>query len=369
MTSSRGSVIGIGLVGPLPPPSGGMANQTRQLARLLQEVGCGVEVVQVNAPYSPPWIEHVHVIRAIFRFVPYVMKLWRIAGRVDLFHVMANSGWAWHLFAAPAVWIAAWRNTPVIINYRGGEAPVFFERHFHWVRPTLKRSALILVPSAFLEQVFRQWGVETVVVPNIVDLGKFHPVELPSAPPHIIVTRNLEDLYDISTAIRAFAHIRVAFPDARMTIAGSGPRRSQLEDLCHALDLSQAVSFTGRVDNEQIAALYQRAQLMLNPSLVDNFPISILEAMASGVAIVTTNIGGIPYLVRDGVTGLLVPPGDHEAMAAAALRLLKDGELADRFRRSALAEVEQYTWKQVRSRLFEAYGRALGLDLRAYCAD
>lgn len=366
---ARATPLRIGLVGPLPPPSGGMANQTRQLARLLQEAGFGVELVQVNAPYAPPWIGRVRGVRAMFRFIPYLVKLWRAAGRVDLFHVMANSGWAWHLFAAPAVWIAAWRHTPVIVNYRGGEAPAFFARQFRWVRPTLERTALVLVPSGFLEQVFRRWGVDARVVPNIVDLGRFCPAGRPAPPPHVIVTRNLEDLYDIPTAIRAFAQIRAAFPEARMTVAGSGPRRERLEALCRELGLAHAVSFTGRLDNEQIAALYRQAHLMLNPSLADNLPISILEAMASGVPIVTTNVGGIPYLVRDGVTALMVAPGDHQAMAAAALRLLGDGELADRFCSSALAEVEQYAWSRVRPRLIEAYGHAAGLDLRAYCAE
>ena len=98
--------ISIGLVGPLPPPSGGMANQTRQLARLLTDAAMAVEIVQVNAHYRPHWIGNLRGVRAVFRLVPYLLRLWRCAGRADLFHVMANSGWAWHLCAAPAVWIA-----------------------------------------------------------------------------------------------------------------------------------------------------------------------------------------------------------------------------------------------------------------------
>jgi hypothetical protein len=89
--NTSGVPLKIGLIGPLPPPSGGMANQTRQLARLLAEAGMAVEVVQVNAPYRPGWIERVRGLRAMFRLLPYLVHLWRCAGRVDLFHVMANS--------------------------------------------------------------------------------------------------------------------------------------------------------------------------------------------------------------------------------------------------------------------------------------
>src|SRR6266567_4483278 len=95
----------IAIVGPLPPPSGGMANQTRQLTELLRAENMHAEVVQVNAPYRPAWIGHIRVLRALFRLLPYLVRLWRSAGDAQLFHVMANSGWAWHLSAAPAVWI------------------------------------------------------------------------------------------------------------------------------------------------------------------------------------------------------------------------------------------------------------------------
>lgn len=82
----------VGLVGPLPPPSGGMANQTRQLARLLRSEGVEVELIQTNLPYRPTWIGKIKGGRAFFRLVPYFFTLWVVAGRVDLFHVMANSG-------------------------------------------------------------------------------------------------------------------------------------------------------------------------------------------------------------------------------------------------------------------------------------
>ncbi|HET9645641.1 MAG TPA: glycosyltransferase, partial [Burkholderiaceae bacterium] len=112
----------IALVGPLPPPGGGMANQTRQLAELLEREGASVLLVQTNAPYRPAIVGRVPVIRAAFRLLPYIASLWRAAGRSDVLHVMANSGWSWHLFAAPAIWIARLRGIPAVVNYRGGEA-------------------------------------------------------------------------------------------------------------------------------------------------------------------------------------------------------------------------------------------------------
>jgi hypothetical protein len=86
----------VGLVGPLPPPAGGMANQTLQLANLLRSEDASVVLVRTNAPYSPAWIGALRDIRAFFRLIPYLFRPWQAAGCVDLFHVMANSGWSWH---------------------------------------------------------------------------------------------------------------------------------------------------------------------------------------------------------------------------------------------------------------------------------
>ncbi|MBU1979293.1 MAG: redoxin domain-containing protein, partial [Gammaproteobacteria bacterium] len=108
--------IRIALVGPLPPPYGGMANQTRQLAELLRGEGVAVELTRVNAPYRPTWVEPLRGVRALFRLLPYLARLWAAAGRNDLFHIMANSGWSWHLHAAPAIWIAKLRGKVVVVN-------------------------------------------------------------------------------------------------------------------------------------------------------------------------------------------------------------------------------------------------------------
>jgi glycosyltransferase involved in cell wall biosynthesis len=305
-----------------------MANQTQQLARLLGDAGVRVDIVQVNAPYRPAWIAGLRGVRALFRLVPFVLQLWHCAGRVDLIHVMANSGWAWHLFAAPAVWIARLRGRPVVVNYRGGGAEGFLAAQARWVRPTIAAASALVVPSGFLKAVFAKHGIAAEVVPNIVDPGRFHPGGATHAGPHLVVTRNLEALYDIPTAIHAFRRVRDHHPTARLTVAGSGPCREALERLCVELGVGESVAFPGRLDNERVAELYRAADLLLNPSRVDNMPISLLEALASGVPIVSTDVGGVPYLVEDGKTALLVPPGDPDAMGNAALRVLGDAALA-----------------------------------------
>ena len=354
------AVLYIGLVGPLPPPYGGMANQTRQLAQFLEQENVRVELVQVNAPYWPKWAGKIRGVRSVFRLLPYLFRLWRIAGQVQLFHIMANSGWAWHLFAAPAIWIAWLRGTPVVVNYRGGEAQVFFQKAYRWVKHSLDKTDVIIVPSGFLEAVFSEYDHVTTIVPNIINLSRFsarpsidkthHTVT-----PHIVVTRNLEAIYDNATAIRAFHCVQQSIPGAKLTVAGAGPEKDMLNQLVAELGLQDVVRFTGRIDNDAIAALYQSADMMVNASLVDNMPISILEALASGVPVVSTDAGGIPYLVENGKTALLVSKKDPVAMADAMLRILQDSELANTLRDNGIASLERYTWGSVKRRLFDVY--------------
>lgn len=354
----------IGLVGPFPPPFGGMANQTKQLEKLLQQEGVSVELIRVNAPYQPKWVAGLRGLRAVFRLIPYLIHLWRAANKVQLFHIMANSGWAWHLYAAPAIWIAKFKGKPVIVNYRGGEAAVFFQKSFFWIKPSLTKTDMIIVPSGFLEGVFEERGFSSSIVPNIIDLSRFSAErEISNLNktnfPHIVVTRNLESIYDNATAIRAFRIVKDNFHNAQLTIAGVGPEKQMLEDIVSELHLQDAVTFAGRVDNDHMAELYRSADMMVNASLVDNMPISILEALASGVPVVTTDAGGIPFLVEHEKTALLVPKQDSSAMSDAMLQLLKDPSQAKKLCDEGLKSVQKYTWPVIKEQLLPIYKQVL----------
>ena len=348
------------MVGPLPPPAGGMANQMRQLSELLGLEKYDVHIVRTNTPYRPRWIARYKGVRAVFRLFSYLGQLWHIPGKTQVCHVLANSGMSWHLFAAPAVWAAYLKGIPVIINYRGGEADEFFRKSFPWVRPTLNRASMITVPSGYLADVFEKWGIDTKIVPNIINLELFHPRPINNPcdllqNPHILVARNLEPIYGVDTALYAFRSLLDEVPDARMTIAGSGPQLTALQNLARELGITQKLRFTGRMENSKMAALYQEADILLNASLVDNMPVSLLEAMASGVPIVSTSAGGIPYLVEQNKTALLVDPGDSKAMAKALARLASNGELRTSLIRNGLVKIERYSWSSVRNSLLDIY--------------
>ena len=350
-----------------------MAQQTQQLMLLLVGAGADVALLPTNAAYRPAWAGQLPGLRALFRLLPYLVSLWRLAGRSSLFHLMANSGWSWHLYCAPAILVARLRGVPVVVNYRGGAAAEFLARSQRQVRWAMGRTAALIVPSRFLVEVFQRFGMGAQVVPNIIDLARFGKtgdrLNVGRTGPHLIVARHLEALYDNATALRAFALVRQVIPAATMTVAGSGPQAQALRDLAQSLEVAGAVEFPGTLDRDAIAVLFRSADLMLNPSLADNMPNSVLEAMASGVPVVSTDVGGVPFMVDHGRTGLLVPPGHPQAMADAMIRILTNSALRQHLTEEGLAEAQRYAWPQVAQALRQVYAQACIGPVRHGTAD
>lgn len=356
----------LAVIGPIAPPAGGMANQTRQLVELWRSEGLCVDLVPVNPPYRPGWVGGVQGVRALFRLLLYIPALWRALDRVDVVHIMANSGWSWFLFAAPPLVLGRLKKVACIVNYRGGSAERFLER-FGWaVKPFMRCADATVVPSGFLGEIFVRYGITVQIVPNIIDMERFRWREPPAGQllsPRIVVTRHLEPIYDVASALRAFQLVRQHVPSATLTIAGTGPELAALERLVAELGIDNAVTFTGSLTVERMAELYYGADIMLNTSRVDNMPNSILEALASGVPVVSTKVGGIAYMVRDKETALLIEPGDFEAAAAAMLRVLNDRRLAVGLAQAGRQAVAQYSWQAVRRQWLSVYRQVLGWEV------
>lgn len=128
----------------------------------------------------------------------------------------------------------------------------------------------------------------------------------------------------VPVLLEAFGRARAVHPDARLTLIGDGPSRKSLEARAAELGLSDAVRFTGYLSQDEVASELSRADLFALPSFAEGVPVVLMEAMASGLPVLTTRIAGIPELVEDGVSGRIVAPGDVDAFAAALTDLLAD---------------------------------------------
>src|SRR5262249_4613900 len=205
-----------------------------------------------------------------------------------------------------------------------------------------------------LRAVFSRHGLQARVIPNVVDLSRFRYRERGALEPWLVSTRNLEPYYRVDNTLEAFALLRARCPDATLTIAGAGSQSQRLRRLATALEAG-GIRFVGRVEPTAMPGLLDTADIFVNSSVVDNQPVSVLEAFASGLPVVSTGTGDIAALVRDGETGLIVPPDDPAALAKALTVVLEYPVRALRMARQARFEGEAFTCAPSREQWPAAY--------------
>ena len=242
----------------------------------------------------------------------------------------------------------------VVLNYHSGEAEDHLARWGFLVHPWLRFAHEIVVPSQYLRGVFARYGYRSRVVPNVVDLSRFRYRERIQLRPRLLSTRNFESHYCVDDTLRAFALVRNRLSAATLTVAGHGSEEPRLRQLAAALG-GDGVRFVGRIEPAQISDFYDDADVFVNSSVIDNQPVSVLEAFASGLPVVSTTPGDLAHLVRDRETGRTVPARNPEAMAGAVISLLEDSEQARLLASRAHREVEEHTWQRVHDRWTAAY--------------
>jgi glycosyltransferase involved in cell wall biosynthesis len=170
----------------------------------------------------------------------------------------------------------------------------------------------------------------------------------------LLSVRNLETHYRVEDVIQSFPLVKAVYPDATLTVAGYGSQERNLKELVSNLGVA-GIRFVGRVEPQDVPSLYANADVFLNAAVIDNQPVSVLEAFAAGLPVVSTGTGDIAAMLRHGEAGVLVPPQDPQAMAQAVLKLLDDPERARLLARRAHAEVELYTWERISPEWAEVY--------------
>jgi glycosyltransferase involved in cell wall biosynthesis len=359
----------VAIVAPSMRILGGQAVQAERLVRAWDgDPDVTAWLVPINP--MPPGIfarlVNVKFARTLATELTYLPLLLRELRRADVVHVFSASYFSFLLAPLPAVAVAALLRKPVVMNYRSGEAPDHLRRSAV-ARRTLRMVDRNAVPSKFLQQVFAQFGIESEIIPNIVDVDRFAFRTRDPLRPNVLSTRNFEPLYNVACTLRAFRLVQDRHPDATLTLVGAGSQDDTLRRLAGTLGLRN-VRFAGRVPPADIWRYYADADIYLQTPNIDNMPASVLEAFASGCAVVATNAGGVPAILSDGVHGLLVNCDDHEAAATRILDLLANPALAVQLTRAARASCDQYRWTAVRSRWVALYRRMV-TDAPSTAAD
>jgi L-malate glycosyltransferase len=330
---------------------GGQEVQAQALSEALARDGYRVAFVPLNPRFPPgaQWLRRLPYLRTAVNQALYVPSLIRLAG-ADVVHVFSGSYWSFLLGPVPAMVMAQVLRKRVVLHYHSGEAD---DHLAHWgalVHPWLKLADVIVVPSEYLARAFALHDHRTRTIRNVVDLSRFEYRERYPLGPRLLSTRNFEPHYRVDVILEAFALVKEQQPDATLTLAGCGSEDARLRGLA-----IEGVRFVGRIDPESMPQLCAEADIFLNASIVDNQPVSILEAFAAGLPVVSTPTGDIPAMVRHNETGFLVRPDDPASLASAVLRLIASPREALEMAQRARRDVARYTWAAVKDQWTAVY--------------
>ena len=328
---------------------GGQAVQAERLIRHLQnEPSLEVSFLPINPrlPGILRKLQSIKYVRTLTTSILYWLNLLRHVRKYDVIHIFSASYLSFLIAPTPAILVSKLYGKKILLNYHSGEAEDHLRRWRRSTIPILNLVDKVVVPSEYLVKVFSTFGIDACAIFNIIDLDKFKFRERAPLRPVFLSNRNLEAHYGVDCVLRAFALIQQQLPEAVLMVVGDGSQREALETLKSELDLKHTF-FTGRVEHEEIYRQYSASEIFLNASRIDNQPLSILEAFACGLPVVTTDAGGIPDIVTNEETGFVVRVGDCEALADRALQLLTRQNPASSMIERARAECGRYTWEAV----------------------
>jgi glycosyltransferase involved in cell wall biosynthesis len=337
-------------------PAWGTGGQAVEAQTLVKGFAADSEVrveLQPIDPHIPDAIARVRGLRTLVRLPVFYAGLVRRIARAQVVHVFTAAFWPFLLTTAPAVLWARLLGRPVVLNYRDGRARDHLK--YRAVRWVLRRATVLVFPSGFLRDIFAEFGLAGLVISNVVNTEQFPFRRREPLRPVLLSSRLLEALYAVENTLVAHQELRRRVPEARLLIVGDGDRRPALEALVAERGIG-GVEFVGRVAHQSMGSWYDRADILVNSSRIDNMPHCMLEAFAAGMPVVTTPSGGIPHVVQHERNGLHVPCDDPKAMADAVERLLSDPTLSRALVEQGREDCEAcYSWPAVRRQWSRLY--------------
>lgn len=292
------------------------------------------------------------------RLTDMLSTVWMKRERYDLAHVDVFSDKAF-IWAEAVCWMLRRADKPYVLTLRGGSLPEFALRWPDRMRRLLRSAHVVTTPSSYLYEHMEPYADALRLVPNPIDLASYKFTLRRSATPKLVWLRSFHHVYNPELAPRVLAHLNDDYPSCRLLMVGpdkgEGTLRSVRDEISN-LGIQHKVELPGGVPKKDVPRWLSKGDIFLNTTNVDNAPVSVLEAMACGLCVVSTNVGGIPYLLEDGRDALLVPPGDEKAMADAVRSILKDPKIATDLSRNGRIKAEQLAWSKVFpewTRLFE----------------
>lgn len=282
------------------------------------------------------------------RLAEIIFTLIKKRGKSDIVILDVYSGLSF-IIAEATAFLCKILRLPLIMVLRGGSLPEFMEKNPRRTKRVFDSANVLIAPSAFLAEKFKQFGFETKVITNVVNLVRYPFRERSKIAPRLMWMRSFHPVYNPEMAIKVLAKLRQTESEAVLTMAGNDKGlEDEVKKLAAEKNLTDAVRFAGFLDFERKIKEFSEADIYLNTNRIDNMPVSVVEARALGLPVVATNVGGLPYLIKEKKDGLLVPSEDADAMVEAIKMLLDNPQLTRDISRNGRHLAEESAWENVR---------------------
>ena len=236
---------------------------------------------------------------------------------------------------------------PIVLVLHGGNLPSFSKNNQKRVSKLLSNAVAVVSPSHFLQRELSNFRNDIQVIPNAIDLIEAVADEKVRGRADIAWLRAFHEIYNPSLAVKVLEIVLKKFPEATLTMYGPDKGDASLQEtkrIAENLGIIDRIVFAGRIPKIYVQKKLSGHSIFINTTNLDNTPVSVIEAMAARLAIVSSDVGGIPDLLENEKTALLVSPNDADAMAKAVIRILTEDGLVERLSVNARHEAEKYSW-------------------------
>jgi glycosyltransferase involved in cell wall biosynthesis len=284
----------------------------------------------------------------IVRLFDIVFSLWRKRAqvRVVLIDTFSSNNFYYAWVSAA---VCRWLGLPYIPILRGGRLPERI-KHSPWLtKYYFKKAETNVAPSGYLFEVMQQEGLPAVLIPNNIELSRYPFMLRSFCRPRILYVRSFHKIYNPALAVRVLAEVKKKHADVELCMVGPDKdgSRQEVETLAAELGVNDNLVIPGFLSKSDWIKLSKDYDIFINTTNFDNMPVSVMEAMALGFPIVSTRVGGIPYLIADGQNGLLVEPGNVTAFTSQVLLLLENPAAAANLSQAARDTAAQFSWNVV----------------------
>lgn len=247
---------------------------------------------------------------------------------------------------------------PYIPILHGGSLPERFRNNSFYTQLIFGHSYKNVTPSMYLKDHLLKHGYKSKIIPNIININNYTFKNRASFSPKILYVRAFHQIYNPTMAVRVLHAVKLRYPEATLCMIGPVMDSSfnETKKLAMALNVENSIEFTGVLSKEKWHKIAEEFDIFINTTTIDNTPVSVMEAMAMGLPVVSTKVGGIPYLLNHGKDAFLVENNDYKAMAVAIIAIVENNIDVNEVVLNARRKVERFDWSIVRNQWIQLLG-------------